>query len=107
MNSSTTSTLSISSPHISNCGQVATYLQHCGIPCDITENKTIMKNNGVYHIETGCRIVFSNKNTRVDEKLWSNLKHKFKLDCAHIKVDGVFRGCINDYLRPSSCPGMK
>ena len=107
MNSSTTSILSISSTNISNCGEVATYLQHCGIPCDITENKTVMKKNGNFLIETGCRIVFSNKNTRVDEKLWSNLKKTFKLDCAHIKVDGIFRGCINDYLRPSACPGLK
>ena len=107
MNSSTTTTLSISSTNISNCGQVATYLQHCGIPCDITENKTVMKKNGNFLIETGCRIVFSNKNTRVDEKLWSNLKKTFKLDCAHIKVDGIFRGCINDYIRPSACPGLK
>jgi len=105
MNSSTTSILSISSTNISNCGEVATYLQHCGIPCDITENKTIMKKNGAFHIETGCRIVFSK--TRVDENLWSSLKNQFKLDCAHIKVDGVFRGCINDYIRPSACPGMR
>ncbi len=107
MNSSTTTTLSISSAGISNCGQVATYLQHCGIPCDISENKTVMKKNGNLYVETGCRIILNNKNTRVDEKLWSNLKDRFKLDCAHIKVDGVFRGCINDYLRSSACPGLK
>ena len=106
MNSSTTTTLSISSTEISSCGQVATYLQQCGIPCDITENKTVMKENGKFFIETGCRIVINNK-VPVNETFWSNLQSRFKLDCAHIKVDGVFGGCINDYLRPSACPGFK
>ena len=102
-----TTTLSISSTDILDCDRVATYLQHCGIPCDITQNKTILKKNGNFHIETGCRIVFSGRNKIVDETMWSNLKTRFKLDCAHIKVEGHFKGCINDYLRPSACPGMK
>ena len=102
-----TITLSISSKNITNCDQVLTYLQHCCIPCDITSNKTILLKNNKYEVENGCRIIFSDKKKVVDESLWNNLKDKFKLDCAHIKADDIFSGCINDYLRPSACPGMK
>tara|TARA_B110000971_G_scaffold221987_1_gene272261 strand:- start:3208 stop:3531 length:324 start_codon:yes stop_codon:yes gene_type:complete len=107
MNIIPTTTLSISSTKISDCDKVATYLQNCGITCDITQNKTIMKMNGEFYSETGCRIIFSGRNKIVDKQMWSNLKDRFKLDCAHINVDGQFTGCINDYLRPSACPGMK
>ncbi len=103
----TSSTLSISSMSIPDCGKVATYLQKCGIPCDITENKSVVHKGGIFQIETGCRILFSNNNTHIDKTVWSNLKNEFKLDCAHLKVDGVFRGCIKDYLRLSACPGLK
>lgn len=107
MDSSTTTTLSISSKEIKNCNDVALYLKKCGVPCDITSNQTVMKNNGKFYVENGCRIILNNKNKIINKSLWNDLKDVFKLDCAHIKVDGQFKGCINDYLRKSDCPGLK
>ena len=105
MNSTTT--LSISSDKFDNCDEVMLYFRHCGIPCDITQNKSIIKKGDSYQTETGCRILFTGKKKVVTPDLWESLKNKFNLKCAHIKIDGQFKGCIYDYIRPSSCPGGK
>ena len=64
------STLSISSPHISDCREVAEYMRKSGILCHVSPNYTVAHatitddsespptNNNRYAIETGCQIKF-------------------------------------------------
>ena len=98
------SILSISSEKIKDCSEVLNFLYQSGITCSITENTSVVKSNDNYVIEKGCRIIFNSHRPDVlNKKLWNSLQTKFGLNCAHLKVEGKFKGCINDYLRKSSC----
>ena len=100
------STLSISSQSIRNCKDVAEYMKKSGIPCHVTENHTVINNLGKYSIENGCQIKIGSHNSKlIDTNFWIQLKNKFSLKCAHLEVEGKFKGCIYDYLRSSNCPG--
>ena len=99
-------TISISSTKIKNCYDVAKYMKKCGIPCFVAGNYTIIKNEEDYQIENGCQIkIGSHKPSVVNIDLWKGLKESFGLTCAHIDVEGKFRGCIYNYFRDSKCPG--
>ena len=99
--------LNISSPTL-NCSDVLKYLLLCGITCNITSNKTIIKKNNKPLIENGCQIIFGDHPPNlINHTFWNNIKNKFKLDCAYIQYNDVFKGCIYDYLGPSKCPSIK
>ena len=110
-------TLSISSRAISDCRQVAEYLRLCKIPCHVTSNHTVIRDshydpevhphNYNYTIETGCQIKFgSHPPHMLNSLFWTRLKNAFQLQCAHVHVEGKFKGCIYDYLRESDCPAL-
>ena len=107
------STLSISSPSISNCREVAEYFLGRQIPCDVTENVTVAPQPPSKHhsenecqLEIGCRVRFHEHNPSLFHPIfWSQLKEHFGLTCAHLDINGKFKGCIYDYFRNSSCPG--
>lgn len=115
------STLSISSPHIRHCLDVAEYLRKCEIPCHVTSNYTVVQNNRhskdsasnaatkePYSIETGCQIKFGSHHPHLINSLfWSNLRQHFQLECAHLEVEGKFKGCIYDYFTRSTCPHQR
>ncbi len=54
-------------------------------------------------MEYGCRIIQPISSKYEIEKTWMMLKNKYKFDCAHLKIDGLYSGCVLDYLRPSLC----
>jgi hypothetical protein len=100
------STLSISSHGIKDCNEVAKYMRKCEIPCFVSNNKTITRLNGKYIMENGCQIKMgSHDPSLIDTNFWIRIKNKFSLSCAHLEVEGKFKGCIYDYLRGSNCPG--
>lgn len=104
------STLSISSPHISDCREVAEYLCQCNIPCHVTSNDTVVSTtnsscNETYRIERGCQIKFgSHPPSLINPIFWTQLKRRFGLHCAHLHIEGKHKGCIYDYFRKSNCP---
>lgn len=103
-----TSILSISSKKINSCHDVAEKLKEFGILSQVKSNETIMVENGKYYIEKGCNILLPGLNRKfIGEKVWEPLKEEFELDCAHLKVNDKFNGCIYDFLRPSNCPPKK
>lgn len=103
-----TSHLSISSKKIKSCDDILHYFYKLGIPCSITENNSIVKYNNNVNIEKGCRILFnSHKPELINHNFWIQLKNKYDLKCAHLNVEGKFKGCINDYLKPSDCTTYK
>jgi len=99
-----TSILSISSKKIKDCINVAETMRQCGINCSITQNNTIIGKDD-FTIENGCRITLSGVNHKYIEKyVWDPLKVEYDLNCAHYKIDGVYNGCIYNFIRESSCP---
>ena len=101
-----TSILSISSDKIKNCDNVAEFFKKNKIPCSITENISIIPYKNEFKEEKGCRIIFnSHKPEMIDNNFWNNIKNKFNLACAHLHVEGKYKGCIYDYLRDTNCPG--
>ena len=100
-----TSILSISSKKIKSCHDVTEKLKQLGILSQVKTNETVMYEKGEYYIEKGCNILLPGLNKKlIGEKVWEPLKKEFKLNCAHLKVNDKFDGCIYDYLRKSNCP---
>ena len=100
------STISISSGKIKDCNEVATFLANMNIACSISENISVVPYDNIMVLEKGCQIkIGGHKPDIINNSMWNKLKNKFDLTCAHIHVDGKFKGCIYDYFRESSCPG--
>ena len=103
-----TSTLSISSPSIPDCSEVAEYFKQCKIRCHVVPNWTVEctdKTTDTYAIESGCQIKIGNHSPYLINALFfDKLKERFDLQCAYLKVDGKYQGCIYDYFEKSKCP---
>jgi len=58
-------------------------------------------------IENGCLLTFGNNyNSKKSVNiLWDIINFKNNYDCAHLKIDGIFDGCILNYIKTKSCPG--
>ena len=95
-------TLSVSSGNELDCKKMAHYLSKNGIITSITENISTCPN-----IEYGCRLTNTVSNKDEIQTLWTILKSKYNFKCAHLNLDGIFSGCILDYLRPSLCSEKK
>ena len=92
------SVLSISSKYIHNCNTVSLLLQKNGIFGQVRPNQTIEKDNNNIIINTGCKILFTDRKPQnVVDKVWPKLKETFLLDCAYFKTDEGYSGCINKY----------
>ena len=101
------STLSISSPGISSCQEVAEYFRLCHIQCHVTSNDTVLRSDdtNAYRIEKGCQIKFgSHTTTLLTPSFWLALQNRFALTCAHLEVEGKYKGCVYDYFRHTDCP---
>jgi hypothetical protein len=93
--------ISVSNLYHNNCDHILKMLQSCGQDCRVIETTSIVDNK----IEKGCIItmeIFENKKKLKD--IWNVIKTKGKYDCAHLKIDGVFSGCIYNYLNADFCP---
>ena len=89
--------LNISSQKINNCNEIVEFLH---------TNKSIIKKNNKYIIENGCKITLStNEPTELEKKLWIPLKNNFDLNCAFLKIQGEYNGCVYDFYRNTNCPG--
>lgn len=100
------STISISSVKINDCREVATFLASMNIACSISENISVVPYDNNMVLEKGCQIkIGGHKPEIINHSMWDKLKNKFDLTCAHIHVDGKFKGCIYDYFKESCCPG--
>ena len=103
------STLSVSSKKITHCQEVAEYFRQCKIQCHVTTNHTVVctdTKNDTYDMEIGCQIKFGKHSpSLIDALFWLQLKDRFDLNCAHLDVEGKFKGCIYNFLRKGMCPG--
>jgi len=99
--------LSMSSAKLTNCDDIVKHMLDAGIMTSVTENKTVICNNDqVCWRETGCRLLIPNMNKHVlKTSVWDPLRTTFDLNCAHVNINGIYSGCILDYLRKNSCTG--
>ena len=76
------------------------YMMKRDIPCFVSSNTTVIKNKGQFIKENGCQIKMgSHDSSTINTNFWIGLKNTFGLNCAHLEVEGKFKGCIYDYFR--------
>ena len=92
--------ISVSNSEQQNCEHILRLLHILGEDCRVIETTSLVGNK----IEKGCLItlnIFENKNKL--KSIWENIKKKGNYKCAHLKIDSVFSGCINNYLYANFC----
>lgn len=107
-NDGTTSVISISSTNINDCKDVANTLAKCGIMCSVTSNYTVRRDAKSFSLENGCNIILTGlKSDKIEEFVWKPLQKEYDLGCAYMNIHGMYKGCILNFIRPSSCPGKQ
>lgn len=87
--------ISVSNSTQLNCKDLLTIMREYGQDCRVTETTSVVENK----FENGCIITMETSKDKTHlENLWKNIKINGKYNCAYIKIDGGFSGCINDYL---------
>ena len=95
--------ISISNNKNQKCNSVMKKLYMAGFDCRSIQTMSIVNNK----LENGCLITFDKEYNSVPKltKVWDTIKNDY--NCAHLKIDGQFNGCIHNYLRADFCPGNK
>ena len=93
--------ISISNSEQQNCENIIRMLQIYGQDCRVIDTTSLVDNK----IEKGCLITLGPlENKQKLKGVWETIKKKGKYKCAHLKIDGIFSGCIYDYLNADFCP---
>jgi len=88
--------ISVSNSTQQNCSDLLKIMQKYGQDCRIIETVSVVENK----FENGCSITmdtFQDKTNLI--KLWKIIKKNGNYNCAYIKIDGGFSGCINNYTK--------
>ena len=91
--------ISVSNSAQKDCKNILKIMQKYGQDCRVIETASVVENK----IENGCVITmdtFKDKTQLVN--LWKIIKKNGNYNCAYMKIDGQFSGCINDYIDPGS-----
>ena len=99
---SVSSILSVSKKDKLDCQEMAKYLSKYNIITSISSNISTTPD-----IEYGCRLTNTISDKKELDDLWQILKSRYDFKCAHLNLEGIFSGCILDYLRPSLCSEKK
>jgi len=86
--------ISISNSTQKNCNHIIENLLKAGIEARVIDTKSIFENKA----ENGCLITVGKEYN--DQKKLSKLWNVISKDyiCSHLKIHGLFDGCIYDYL---------
>jgi len=87
--------ISVSNSTQQNCKDILTIMKKYGQDCRVIETISVVENK----IENGCSITmdtFKDKTQLI--KLWKIIKKNGNYNCAYIKIDGIFSGCIINYI---------
>lgn len=93
--------LSVSNDTNSGCYYILKNLMRAGVDCRTIETNSLVNNK----LEKGCFITISDPDTSKDnvKKIWGYISKDY--DCCHLKIDGIYSGCVYDYINSNSCPG--
>ena len=87
--------ISVSNLSQENCNHLLLIMKNYGQDCRVTETTSVVNKQ----FEAGCVLTmdtFKDKSDLVN--LWKVIKKNGNYNCAYIKIDGGFSGCINDYI---------
>ena len=67
---------------------------------------------GADQLENACTVTlptgeFGAAHKNEFEKLWMNLAKQLDITCGFLKIDGIYAGCVLNYLQKSVCPFSK
>lgn len=87
--------ISVSNSTQQNCKDILKIMQKYGQECRVIETASVVENK----IENGCFITMDTVEDKTHLiKLWKIIKKNGNYNCAYIKIDGQFTGCINNYI---------
>jgi hypothetical protein len=86
--------ISISNSRQQNCNQIIEKLLKAGIDARVIETTNIINNN----IQKGCLITVGKEynDQKKLTKLWNIISKDYI--CSHLKITGLFDGCIYEYF---------
>lgn len=91
--------ISVSNLKYTNCNHILNKMKHHGINCRVIDTSSIVGTN----IEKGCLITLGppyNQKKYV-KKLWNIIDNDY--NCAHLLIEGVYNGCIHNYIKADFC----
>ena len=93
--------LSVSNNTNTGCYYILKNLMRAGIDCRTIETNSLVNNK----LEKGCFITIGDPDTSREnvKKIWNSINKNYT--CCHLKIDGIYSGCIYDYINSNSCPG--
>ena len=91
--------ISVSNQNNYYCEKLLIKLQEIGVDCRLQNTTSLVGQN----IEKGCIITVGTPYNNKDKikYLWDHIKDDY--NCAHLSIDGVYNGCIKNYLYADYC----
>lgn len=86
-----------------SCKDILEIFKKLNINCRTIETVSVVDN----YIEHGCLLTLGeqyNTKKKVNE-IWNIINKNNKYTCSHLKIDGLFDGCIFNYTNAHYCPG--
>jgi hypothetical protein len=95
--------ISVSSKTQKDCNNIINNLNKVGINARIIETKSCLDKN----VENGCLITCDSEysDKKKLKSLWNIINQNNDYGCCHLKIEGLFDGCIFNYIKPDCCPG--
>ena len=81
------------------CERAATALHNMRVACRITPSISVVCDDaGACRVEHGCVVRLNGVGAHRYPEIWRTLQGEFALTCAHIHVEGGFRGCFHEFI---------
>ena len=92
--------LSVSNNKNTGCQKILRTLLKAGIDCRTIQTKSLVNKK----IEKGCLVTIGDDDTSRQnvKNLWDLVKDDY--GCAHLKIDGIYSGCVYNYINTENCP---
>jgi hypothetical protein len=85
------------------CNDILQKLIKHDINCRSINTTSVVDEN----IEQGCLLTFgiSNNSKNSVNKIWNIINNNNEYTCSHLNIEGIYSGCILDYINCNNCPG--
>ena len=92
--------LSVSNSKNTGCYNILKKLMKAGIDCRTIETNSLVGNK----LEKGCLITIGDPDTSRNniKGIWNHISDDYT--CCHLKIDGIYSGCIFNYIKSDFCP---
>jgi len=92
--------LSVSNSKNTGCYDILKKLMKAGIDCRTIETNSLVGNK----LEKGCLITIGDPDTSRNniKRIWNHINDDYT--CCHLKIDGIYSGCIFNYINSDFCP---